>query len=98
MSAVERVPWAVPPAPERHAISRQRFAFSVFHEPVRVLLKKMRFFFGDKRRNPDRRRKPALANFFKHALHITAKGRARLEPITHGRLITIVDLYVLQAR
>src|SRR5262245_5590866 len=62
-----------------------------------MLLEQMRFFFGDERGNPNRRFEPARANLFEHRLNITAECSAGFEPVTHRRLIAVVDLDVLQA-
>src|SRR5689334_6004919 len=62
-----------------------------------MLLKDVRIFLGDKRRNPDRRLKTARANLFEHSLNVSAESAAGFQPVTHGGLITIVDLNVFEA-
>ena len=74
MRAVERIPWSTSPAAEGDAIRSQRRAVGILDEPVRVLLKDARLFFGDERRDPDRRLEAALANLFEHALHVAAEA------------------------
>src|SRR5215510_6364543 len=96
MSAVEHVPWTTSPAAKGDAIRSQRRAVRIFHEPVGVLLKHMRLFFRDERRDPDRWFETTLANLFEHALHVAAESGASLEPVAHGRLVAVVDLHVTQ--
>ena len=61
-----------------------------------MLLKHVRLFFRDKRCDPYGRLKASLANLFEHTLHVAAECGTRLEPITHRRLVAVVDLYVTQ--
>src|SRR5262249_51982817 len=87
-----------PPSAEGDPVRTQGLAVSVFDEPVGVLPKQVRLFFGDKRRNPDGRLESTLTNFAEHALHVAAKRRARLRPIAHCGLVPVVYLNVLQPR
>src|SRR5215204_2219618 len=98
MCAVEHVPWTTPPPTKCNSIRAQRLSVRVVHKPIRVLLKDLRFLLGDKRRNPDRGFKAALANLFQNALHVAAKRGAGLEPVAHSRLIAVVNLHVTQIR
>src|SRR5687767_7602614 len=61
-----------------------------------MLLKDMRLFLRDKRRDPYGGVKASLANLFEHALHVAAECGARLEPVAHRRLVAVVDLHVTQ--
>src|SRR5262245_58479595 len=61
-----------------------------------MLLEDLRFLLSDKRRNPDRRLESTSADLFEHSLDVSTEGRAGVEPVTHGRLITIVDLNVFE--
>src|SRR4051795_12519394 len=62
MSAVKHVPWTTAPTAERYQIGAQRLGLLIFYKPVRVLLKNVRLFFGNKWSNPNRRLKRSLAN------------------------------------
>src|SRR5690348_6161123 len=62
-----------------------------------MLLEDMRFLFGNKRRDPDRRLESTLANLFEHGLDVSAESSSGFQPIAHGGLITIVDLNVFEA-
>jgi hypothetical protein len=62
-----------------------------------MLLKDVRFFFSDKRRNPDCRFKPALSDLLQNTLDVAAEGRTSFQPVTHGRLVAIVDLNVTKS-
>src|SRR5262249_17975110 len=46
---------------------------------------------------PDRRLKTARADLFEHSLNVSAESAAGFQPVTHGGLITIVDLNVFEA-
>src|SRR5688572_32034034 len=62
-----------------------------------MLLKDMRLFLRDKRRDPYGGVKAASANLFEHALHVAAECGARLEPVAHRGLVAVVDLHIAQS-
>src|SRR5215203_1556857 len=98
MCTVECVPRTASPAAEGHAIRAERFAVGTVHEPLGMLAKQIGFLLGDERCNPDRRFETSLANPFQNALHIAAECGAGFQPIAHRRLVTVIDLNVLELR
>src|SRR5829696_159037 len=73
MCTIQSVPAAffldrAPPA-EGHSVRTQRFAVRIYYEPVRMLLKQVRPFLGDKRSNPNRGLEPTFAYLPQHAPH-----------------------------
>src|SRR6185295_1133605 len=61
-----------------------------------MTLEYVRLLLGDEWCDPDRRFKATRVDLLQHALHVSAERRAGLEPVAHGRLVTIVDLDVAQ--
>src|SRR5262252_1925419 len=61
-----------------------------------MLLKEMRPLFSNKRCYPDGWFEAFLPDRLEHTLHVAAEGCSRLEPVSHRRLVAIIDLNVLE--
>src|ERR1051326_6109175 len=96
--AIERIPRPAPPAAERDAVGAQRLALIVFHKPIGVLFEEMRILFRDEWGDPDGRLEAAFTNLFEHALHVSAEGRSRFQPISHRWLIPVINSNVSESR
>ena len=79
--AVERVPWASPPAAECDAIGAQRRAVVAAHEPVAMIAEDRRRLFGDERRNPDRGLESAAADRVHHRADVSTERGAGRQPV-----------------
>src|SRR5438105_2403523 len=83
MSAIQHVPWSVPPSAKSYLAGHQRFIVSAADEPLWMLLENVGTLFGDKRSYPNGRLEAAFSNLFQNSDNVSAKCFARLQPIAH---------------
>src|SRR5947209_19218402 len=96
MRPVEGVPRTATPAPEGDLVRRERVPVRGLDEPVGVLAEQPRALLRYEGGDPDRRLEPELADSAEHAAHVAPEGGPGLQPVPHRRLVTVVDLDVLE--
>src|SRR6185503_8621155 len=96
MGAVDDVPRAEPPATEADLVGTKRFAIIPGHEPFRMLLEEFGVGTGDEGGRPQRGSEAIFSDGLQHLPYVTAKGVACIQPISHPRLVTVINLRVAQ--
>src|SRR5215813_11513676 len=94
MRAIDYVPWPSTPATKGDSVRSQRLPRRIFYKPIRMLLENVRLFFSDKWSNPNRGLETTRANLLQHSLYVSTKCSPSFQPVSHRRLVAVVDLNV----